>query len=30
MSIAVKFISSRYKRIAVDVVPADWRNYIAH
>lgn len=30
MSIAIEFISSRYKKVAVDVVPADWQAYIAH
>ena len=30
MSIAVEFVSSRRKKIAVDVVPADWQLYIEH
>lgn len=30
MPIAVEFVSSRRKKIAVDVVPAEWQLYIAH
>lgn len=30
MPIAVEFVSSRRKMIAVDVVPAEWQLYIAH
>ncbi len=30
MPIAIEFVSSRSKRIAVDVVPAEWQLYIAH
>ena len=30
MSIAVEFVSSRRKKIAVDVVPANWQLYIEH
>ncbi len=29
MPIAVDFAPSRSKKIAVDVVPADWQQYIA-
>lgn len=29
MLVAVTFVSSRRKKIAVDVVPAEWRTYIA-
>ncbi len=29
MPIAVEFVSSRVKKIAVDVVPAEWQLYIA-
>lgn len=29
MPIAIEFVSSRSKKVAVDVVPADWQNYIA-
>lgn len=29
MPIAVEFVSSRRKKIAVDVVPAQWQVYIA-
>ena len=28
MPIAIKFVSSRRKKIAVDVVPAEWQTYI--
>jgi len=28
MSIAVEFVSSRRKKIAVDVVPAEWQLYL--
>ena len=30
MPIAVEFVSTRRKKIAVDVVPAEWQTYIAH
>jgi hypothetical protein len=30
MPIAVEFVSTRRKKIAVDVVPAEWQLYIAH
>ena len=30
MPIAINFVSSRRKKIAVDVVPAEWQTYIAH
>jgi hypothetical protein len=30
MPIAINFVSSRAKKIAVDVVPAEWQLYIAH
>lgn len=30
MPIAVEFVSTRGKKIAVDVVPAAWQLYIAH
>lgn len=30
MPIAVDFAPSRVKKIAVDVVPAEWQLYIAH
>lgn len=30
MPIAVEFVASRSKKIAVDVVPAEWQLYIAH
>ncbi len=30
MPIAIEFVSSRCKKIAVDVVPADWQVYITH
>jgi hypothetical protein len=30
MPIAIKFVTSRPKQIAVDVVPAEWQLYIAH
>jgi len=30
MPIAINFAPSRSKKIAVDVVPADWQIYIAH
>lgn len=30
MPIAVEFVSTRRKKIAVDVVPATWQLYIAH
>ena len=30
MPIAVEFAPSRSKKIAVDVVPAEWQLYIAH
>lgn len=30
MPIAIEFVSSRRKKIAVDVVPAEWQLYIAH
>ena len=30
MPIAIEFVSSRCKKIAVDVVPADWQMYITH
>lgn len=30
MPIAIDFVSSRRKKIAVDVVPAEWQLYIAH
>jgi len=30
MPIAVTFVPSRRKKIAVDVVPAVWQLYIAH
>lgn len=30
MPIAVEFVPSRRKKIAVDVVPAEWRIFIAH
>lgn len=30
MPIAIKFVASRRKQIAVDVVPAEWQLYIAH
>lgn len=29
MPIAVEVVSSRSKKIAVDVVPAEWRKFIA-
>ncbi len=29
MPIAIKFVPSRRKKIAVDVVPAEWQTYIA-
>jgi hypothetical protein len=29
MPIAVEFVSTRRKKIAVDVVPAEWQLYIA-
>ena len=29
MPIAINFVSSRRKKIAVDVVPAEWQTYIA-
>lgn len=29
MPIAIEFVSSRRKKIAVDVVPAEWQLYIA-
>ena len=29
MPVAIEFTSSRSKKVAVDVVPADWQNYIA-
>lgn len=29
MPIAIQFVPSRTKQIAVDVVPADWQLYIA-
>ena len=29
MPIAIEFVSSRRKKVAVDVVPANWQNYIA-
>lgn len=28
MSIAVEYVSSRRKKIAVDVVPAEWQLYL--
>ncbi len=30
MPIAIEFAPSRSKKIAVDVVPARWQQYIAH
>jgi hypothetical protein len=30
MPIAVEFVSSRRKKVTVDVVPAQWQIYIAH
>lgn len=30
MPIAIEFVPSRRKKIAVDVVPAEWQLYIAH
>ena len=30
MPIAIEFVPSRRKKIAVDVVPAEWQNFIAH
>lgn len=30
MPIAIEFVASRGKKIAVDVVPAQWQAYIAH
>jgi|GEM_PF-417515 len=30
MPIAVEFVPTRRKKIAVDVVPAEWQLYIAH
>lgn len=30
MPIAIDFVSTRRKKIAVDVVPAKWQTYIAH
>ncbi len=30
MPIAIEFVSTRRKKIAVDVVPAVWQQYIAH
>lgn len=30
MPIAIEIVPSRSKKIAVDVVPAIWRQYIAH
>jgi hypothetical protein len=30
MPIAIEFVPSRRKKIAVDVVPADWQIFIAH
>ncbi len=30
MPIAIEFVSSRRKKIAVDVVPAEWQIFIAH
>lgn len=29
MPIAIEFVPSRRKKVAVDVVPAEWQNYIA-
>jgi len=29
MPIAIKFVPSRAKQVAVDVVPAEWQLYIA-
>lgn len=30
MPIAIEFVSSRSKKIEVDVKPAEWQIYIAH
>lgn len=30
MPIAIEFVSSRSKKVAVDVKPAEWQVYIAH
>ena len=30
MSITITFVSSRRKKVAVDVVPAAWQTYIEH
>lgn len=30
MPIAIEFVPSRRKKIAVDVVPAEWQSFIAH
>ena len=30
MPIAIEFVPTRRKKIAVDVVPAEWQLYIAH